>query len=251
MRTPANGASRQPLTSEALQHRHNREEEHAVLDEDALQRLTASQGRTQPENTIDSVPGLTLQAAEEEDTQLEAESPVGPADLESHAMETSLTRPDGGLAWSSAAKARDFLEDLAVSHNRSAFGKFWHARRGDIYLAIAVILMAGVIRWGIWSSHSVSATGRSGTAGQSRAKQSPDADLSAFDKFLISIGVAEAPDAPESKGNPETQVWVDLHTALYYCPGADLYGKTPRGKFTRQRDAQLDQFEPASRRACD
>jgi hypothetical protein len=69
--------------------------------------------------------------------------------------------------------------------------------------------------------------------------------------MLISMGLAEAPPTPESKGNPETQVWVDLHTALYYCPGADLYGKTPKGRFTSQRDAQLDQFEPAYRKACD
>ena len=85
-----------------------------------------------------------------------------------------------------------------------------------------------------------------------RAKQpAPDADLSAFDKLLIGLGIAEAPEAPEYKGNPDTQVWVDLQTALYYCPGSDLYGKTPRGKLTSQRDARLDQFEPAYRKACD
>jgi hypothetical protein len=72
-----------------------------------------------------------------------------------------------------------------------------------------------------------------------------------FDKLLISLGLAEAPEAPEYKGNPDTQVWVDLHTALYYCPGSELYGKTPKGKLASQRDAQLDQFEPASRKACD
>jgi hypothetical protein len=42
-----------------------------------------------------------------------------------------------------------------------------------------------------------------------------------------------------------------VHTALYYCPGADLYGKTPGGKFTSQQDAQQDQFEPANRKACE
>ena len=52
------------------------------------------------------------------------------------------------------------------------------------------------------------------------------------------------------KGNPDTKVWVDVHTALYYCPGADLYGKTATGKYTTQREAQLDQFQPAYRRTC-
>jgi hypothetical protein len=69
--------------------------------------------------------------------------------------------------------------------------------------------------------------------------------------MLVELGLAEVPEPPESKGNPDTQVWVDLQTALYYCPGADLYGKTPKGKFAAQRDAQLDQFQPASRKPCE
>ena len=69
--------------------------------------------------------------------------------------------------------------------------------------------------------------------------------------MLVTLGIAEAPEPPEYKGNPDSQVWVDLHTALYYCQGADLYGKTPKGKFTSQRDAQLDQFQPAYRKPCD
>ncbi len=97
------------------------------------------------------------------------------------------------------------------------------------------------------------AGGTSVSASASRHKQpSPDADLSLFDKLLIGLGLAEAPDeTPEYKGNPDTQVWVDLHTALYYCPGTDLYGKTPKGRVSSQRQAQLDQFEPANRKPCD
>lgn len=167
---------------------------------------------------------------------------------EGAATETALVKSEDKIAWSSAARAKDFLERLVESKNQSALGRFWNARRGDIYLAIAVILVAGVIRWGIWSDHSVSATGKP-AAGQRRV--APGADLSMFDRMLISLGMADPPPAPEYKGNPDTQVWVDLHTALYYCPGTDLYGKTQKGKFTSQKDAQLDQFEPAYRRACD
>ena len=65
------------------------------------------------------------------------------------------------------------------------------------------------------------------------------------------MGLAEPPETPEYKGNPDTQVWIDLRTALYYCPGSDLYGKTPKGRLSSQRDAQLDQFEPADRKPCD
>ena len=56
--------------------------------------------------------------------------------------------------------ARDFLEQLAPDRP-SALARFLPARRGDVYLAVAVVLVACVIRWGIWSSHSVGATGSS------------------------------------------------------------------------------------------
>jgi len=166
----------------------------------------------------------------------------------------ALARTDlDDATWSSAATAKQFLETLTTTRPPSALRRFWNARRGDFYLAIAVLLVAVVIRWGIWSDHAVGASGHGGTASGAAGqhKSDPNADLSMMDRLLISLGLAEAPEAPEYKGNPDTQVWVDLHTALYYCPGADLYGKTPKGKFTSQRDAQLDQFEPAYRKACD
>ncbi len=166
----------------------------------------------------------------------------------------ALVKHQGDVVWSSAARARDFLESLSGTRTPNALNRFWRSRRGDFYLAIAVILVLVVIRWGIWSNHSVGATGRgtsvSGSA--NRGKQpAPDADLSTFDKILVGLGLAEAPETSSYKGNPYTQVWVDLHTALYYCPGSDLYGKTPQGKLTSQRDAQMDQFEPANRKACE
>ncbi len=151
--------------------------------------------------------------------------------------------------WSSAVAAREYLEQMA-NVPPGAFARFWAARRGDIYLAIAVILVACVIRWGIWSNHSVTATGNPNAPTTTHRRPAPDADLSFFDRMLINLGLAEAPEPVEYKGNPDTQVWVDLQTALYYCPGADLYGKTPKGKYSSQRDAQLDSYEPALRKAC-
>ncbi len=166
---------------------------------------------------------------------------------------TALLVPQADeLTWSSASKARDFLEALSAPGKIGGLRRFWNARRGDVYLAVAVILVAGVIRWGVWSNYSGGTGGTTGSGSLSGRKPAPDEDLSAFDKLLIALGLAEAPPAaPEYKGNPETQVWVDLHTALYYCPGADLYGKTPKGKYTNQRDAQMDRFEPAYRKVCD
>jgi hypothetical protein len=172
--------------------------------------------------------------------------------------ETALAKSQADITWGSAAKARQDLEDLealAASRTTGAMGLFWNSRRGDFYLAVAVILIGVVIRWGIWSNNSVGATaGASPSAipgASHRRKPAPDADLSMFDKLLVNLGLAEAPEQPEYKGNPDTRVWVDLRTALYYCPGSDLYGKTEKGRLTSQRSAQLDQFEPAYRKACD
>jgi type II secretory pathway predicted ATPase ExeA len=77
------------------------------------------------------------------------------------------------------------------------------------------------------------------------------ANLTFLDKLQLSLGLAEPPPVPVYRGNPKTRVWVDLRAALYYCPGADLYGKTRKGKFAAQQDAQQDRFEPANHKACD
>jgi hypothetical protein len=190
----------------------------------------------------------SLLESEEEDGKVKEEEDVEEV-AEVQAAPTALSTTADHLTWTSAAKARQVLEQLAASKNQNSFARFWRARRGDVYLAVAVIVVAAVIRWSIWSEHSFGAN--AAVAKQNHRRLAPDADLSAFDKLLISLGLAEPPDPPESKGNPDTKVWVDLHSALYYCPGADLYGKTPQGKYLSQRDAQLGQFEPAYRKACD
>jgi GAF domain-containing protein len=166
------------------------------------------------------------------------------------AESTALAKHERSTAWSSAATTLDFFQQLKMAKDRGVLVHFWNARRGDIYLAVAAILLGGVVWWGIWSGNSVSATGGATVSGVHH-RTSPDADLSLFDRILINVGLADPPDPPEYKGNPRTQVWLDVGTALYYCPGTDLYGKTPKGKFSSQRAAQLDQFEPAYRKPCD
>jgi putative methionine-R-sulfoxide reductase with GAF domain len=159
--------------------------------------------------------------------------------------QTPAPAPD----WSSALSARQFLEQLSGGNRKGSLLQFWNARRGDIYLGVAVILVVCVIRWGIWSSHPVKATAPPAAAATRKPPAAPELPL--FDRMLISLGLADAPEPPEDKGNPAAQVWVDLRTGLYYCPSTDLYGKTPKGKYTTQRDAQLDQFQPAYRKSCD
>jgi hypothetical protein len=194
---------------------------------------------------------------EERKVELEDEPTLPPAfeaeqnDSVEQSEALALAKVEKPDDWSSAASARDFLEQVAEAQQKSGLARFWDARRGDIYLAVAVLLVACVIRWGIWSNHPVSATSGPNPAPTKNHKVEPDADLSAFDRMMISLGLAQAPEPPEDKGNPSIRVWVDLKTALYYCPGTDLYGKTPKGKYSTQRDAQLDQYEPAYRKACE
>lgn len=183
-----------------------------------------------------------VESSSNHDETRSEENPA-PGASTSTAIVPTMPRPN----WTSAAAALEFLERVARENRNNAFFRFLKVRRGDVYLALAIILVACVIRWGIWSDRP--ATNPSAPAATSH--HSVYTDLSLFDKMLIKLGLADPPDAPVSKGNPNTQVWVDEQTALYYCPGADLYGKTAKGRITSQRDAQLDQIEPASRKACD
>ncbi len=167
----------------------------------------------------------------------------------------TLTKPKSDVTWTSAAKAREFLETLSSSRGSGALARLWRERRGTFYLALAVIIVLVAIRWGIYSGNNQAGAAGTGNAVPVATKEhktaNPESDLSAFDKFLISLGLADPPPAPEYKGNPYVQVWVDSHTALYYCPGSELYGNTPQGRYATQRDAEMDQFEPAERKTCD
>ena len=97
------------------------------------------------------------------------------------------------------------------------------------------------------------AIGMGHASGENRtqSKNSAQPNLTLFEKLLVNLGLAETPPTPVYLGNPNASVWVDLHTALYYCSDSDRYGKTSEGKYTTQRDAQMDQFEPAARKNCE
>ena len=191
---------------------------------------------------------------------VEPAEPKSPSEIEAPAPRTNkaleeLISPATPVRadWSSAISARDFLEQVADGTPQNVLLRLWNTHRGDIYLAIAVILVLCVIRWGMWSSHPSSPQPSPAPApapASSVPHKAAEPDLPLSERVLIAMGLAEAPEPPADKGNPSTQVWVDLHTALYYCPGADLYGKTASGKYTTQREAELDQFQPAYRKTC-
>jgi hypothetical protein len=161
---------------------------------------------------------------------------------------------------------RVWLRSIAVSPPAVQLRGFWQktkvfarTHRGDLALGASFVLFLITIIWAVSVDHSTTsaATGSAtppvaGAQAKPKRKQAPPAPkLSFFEELLVNMGLAEPPPAPSYSGNPNIPVWVDVHTALYYCPGTDLYGKTPQGKIASQRDAQQDQFEPASRKVCD
>jgi hypothetical protein len=177
-----------------------------------------------------------LEAAPESDSGLV----IGDAITEDTALVSVSAKepPKSPSPWASATHAQKWLESL----NPKSVGGIWLAtHRADIYVGAAIVLLLIVLSgWGMLpAEHPV------------QSRNPPQPSLTLFDKLLVNLGLAETPPAPVYLGNPNAQVWVDLHTALYYCSDSDLYGKTPGGKFTTQRDAQMDQFEPAARKNCD
>jgi len=152
----------------------------------------------------------------------------------------SAAVPPAASIWTSASKARAWFDSLKPQQkSRDWFRDEWYFHRGLISIALAsAVLLAVLSQW---------VTRPATVPGQPR-------QLSAFEQMLVSMGLAEAPtpNTPATQpGNPNTKVWVDVHTALYYCPGADLYGKTADGKYTSQLDAQRDNFQPSTLKACD
>jgi hypothetical protein len=166
---------------------------------------------------------------------------------------------------------RVWFRSIAVSPPAVQLKGFMEKQRGllrkhpgDLALIAAAILFAITIIWAISSNRpttsgdpknaqaATNAATAANTPPKPKRKPAPPApQLSLFDQFLVSVGLAEPPPAPTNTGNPNIPVWVDVHTAQYYCPGSDQYGKTPQGRIASQHDAQMDQFEPAQHKVCD
>jgi hypothetical protein len=147
-----------------------------------------------------------------------------------------------GLEFLDLMANSEALANLVQPDGNATRGPHWRtwlsAHRGDISIATAALLLA----------LAFFAAGQSPR--QSTQNASPVPSLTFSERIFVGLGLAEPPPAPLVTGNPNAQVWVDVHTALYYCSDSELYGKTPGGKVTTQRDAQLDQFEPAAGKSC-
>jgi GAF domain-containing protein len=175
-----------------------------------------------------------------EDTPLVIRNPLGGDEItDDEAAASTSTALAKTSPWTSAAKARKWLESMHGNPRRLWLAEQWRRHHANIYLgAAALIFVAALI--GLFTQPAPVAR-----------KNPAEAQLTSFEKLMVNLGLAEAPPVPVNLGNPDRQVWVDLHTALYYCPGSELYGKTAGGRYETQRSAQLDQFESAARKACE
>jgi putative methionine-R-sulfoxide reductase with GAF domain len=175
-----------------------------------------------------------------EDAPLVIRNPLGgdeiADDVSGTSTSTALVKTS---PWTSAANARRWLESVRGNPRRLWLSERWRRHHANIYLGAAALIFAAAL-FSLFTQPAPVAR-----------KNPAEPQLTAFEKLMVNLGLAEAPPTPVYLGNPDRQVWVDLHTALYYCPGSDLYGKTAGGRYETQRSAQLDQFESAARRACD
>jgi len=106
-------------------------------------------------------------------------------------------------------------------------------QRADVFLGLAVFVSAAALLW-------------------PAAVPPRPAALDPWERALVMLGIAEPPEPLiHLQGDPGVNVWIDPHSALYYCPGEDQYGKTTDGRLSSQREAQMDRFEPASRTPCE
>jgi len=158
---------------------------------------------------------------------------------------------DQNEPWKSAVKAKEWLE---VEREKEPWlTRTWRQQRGNIYLVAATVLLVAVlVSWIAPSNPPAAPVSDSNKNNVHRPEAATEPDLTLTEKLLISLGLADAPAEEAAKpGNPDTQVWIDVHTALYYCPGTELYGKTAGGRMAAQREAEQDQFQPAMRKACE
>ena len=187
-----------------------------------------------------------------QDLSSEVDEPTSKAGFDfSTAIEPDLTpkiEPESGSGVESTpevelrivlAEADAKYETVQLSPRISAQEAFkwlkqqWQAHRVTIYLATSTLVFLLAL------------------ANYARSRQSsPEPRLSIFKELVLSLGLAAPPPMPVHHDKPDTRVWVDVHTGLYYCPDAQLYGKTQGGKFTTERYARLEHFTAANGDLC-
>jgi hypothetical protein len=186
-------------------------------------------------DSVESLPDAMENALVSEQAELEHQLPEAHDEVEDQAQEKGLRiLPESDDLVAEPADPESGGEEPPPG------GLKLRIQRSDVYLVVAIAFGVMVLIWALASPPPQ--RGKTAQHG---------VHLTLWERALISLGIAEAPEAPVARGNPDVRVWVDPHAALYYCPGDEQYGKTEGGRYTTQKDAQQDQFEPAFRAACE
>jgi ribosomal protein L40E len=210
----------------------------AAIDEPAPSHPIPIQASTQVVRTPVATASLTQESLAREYPDLDSLERTYLAQAHLARIYLDRTNLDQAVQSDPLPSGEDSLSDDASVNDSSPSLQLREAasllrdHRADLYLGVALLVAVLALLWPV--------------AGSSR-----QAALSLWDKSLIELGIAEAP-APvvHVLGDPTIRVWIDTHTAIYYCPGADQYGKTANGRYSTQRDAQMERFEPAARTPC-
>ncbi|MGA2358599.1 MAG: hypothetical protein ABSF66_06340 [Terriglobales bacterium] len=230
----ARAAAKETISQEKTETIHARVRGESALDDPALDTPARDKAAAENEWTAAATEDLTP-----EDSDLAVQTFQLSASDDSSSTEESLdpiidamTDPMTEAATDAMADARDtgpsyLIQRFADLRETLSF------HRADLYLGVAVFVAAVALLWP--------------TAGSPQP-----AALGPWERSLVALGIAEAPPpVVHLQGDPGVEVWVDPHSALYYCPGEEQYGKTADGRITSQREAQMDRFEPAGRSACE
>ena len=71
-----------------------------------------------------------------------------------------------------------------------------------------------------------------------------------FSRLLPTSQADEEEFEITDEGNPNIRVWVDTRKGYYYCPADPLYGRTAKGTYMSQEDAESDYYIPALMKPC-
>ncbi len=154
---------------------------------------------------------------------------AAPEDSDPALQPFELSTSDDSFLTDASARPRSMIQRFSELRVKLRF------QRADLYLGTAILVATVALLWPV-------------------ATPPRRAALGPWERALVTLGIAEAPAATpvvHFQGDPAINVWIDPHTAIYYCPDEEQYGKTAGGHFSSQREAQMDSFEPAGRSPCE
>jgi hypothetical protein len=68
---------------------------------------------------------------------------------------------------------------------------------------------------------------------------------------IISCQSGGGATGAQHSGNPDVRVWVNTSTHVYHCKGSPWYGKTKKGEYMTQKQAQDAGNRPAYGKYCE